>query len=358
MPIRNPDLSGFCFFRDHRPKGGFVLSLETCAPSPAVAAAAYCGFPLCSRPLRRYRLSLFSAEIPRPHADILFRRAALFRQKRLAPFFPDPPSPLLNASFLSGQVARRFVSRKKSPLLLSLPRCLCTFCRQVSLSRQGQDPPYARAFCKKVDCRPPCAPSPADDNPLRRIQRSRHRFDDIDKTIFHAPCLPPAARRIVFYLYIVIVLYSAYKAALPHPVKRLSQIKFKKPSPLCCPLTDNQNSHKHRQRSARSPALPLSDAKNPRKHRPIRTAKRKKRRPYAMPARKKPLARSQKPPKPRKHTAQSRKKRGFCHQKPAAAAQYPSPHPTRDHANTPRQQQKAPYMALSVARRGKKPAYP
>ena len=34
MPIRNPDLSGFCFFRDRRPKGGFVLSLETCAPPP------------------------------------------------------------------------------------------------------------------------------------------------------------------------------------------------------------------------------------------------------------------------------------------------------------------------------------
>ena len=221
MPIRNPDLSGFCFFRDRRPKGGFVLSLETCAPSPAVAAAAYSGFPLCSRPLRPI----------------------------FAPFFPDPPSPLLNASFLSGQAARRFVSRKKSPLLLSLPRCLCPFCRQASPSRQGQDPPYARAFCKKAACRPPCTPSPTDDNPLRRIQRSRRRFDDADKTIFHAPCLPPAARHIVFYLYIVIVLYCAYETALPHPVKRLSQIKFKKPSPLCCPLTGDHYPHKHRPRS-------------------------------------------------------------------------------------------------------------
>ena len=235
-----PICRGFVFFRDHRRNAHFRFARARSV---------------------RYKFSLFPAEIPRPHADILFRRAALFRQKRLAPFFPDPPSPLLNASFLSGQAARRFVSRKKSPPLLSLSRCLYPFCRQNSLSCQGQDPSYARAFRKKVDCRPPCAPSPADDNPLRRIQRSRRRLDDADKTIFHAPCLPPAARRIVFYLYIVIVLYSAYKAALPHPVKRLSQIKFKNPSPLCCPLTDNQNSHKHRQRGARSPALPLSAVK-------------------------------------------------------------------------------------------------
>ena len=47
-----------------------------------------------------------------------------------------------------------------------------------------------------------------------------------------------------------------------------------------------------------------------------------------------------KPPKLRKNAAQSRKKRRFCRQKPAAAAQYPNTQPTRDHANTPRQQLK------------------
>ena len=96
---------------------------------------------------------------------------------------------------------------------------------------------------------------------------------------------------------------------------------------------------------------------NPRKHRPIRTAKRKKRLSYAMPARNKsrlaPL--TIKPPKFRKYAAQSREKRRLCHQKPAAAAQYSAPHPARDHAPPPRQQlKKAPYKALSAARRVKK----
>ena len=86
--------------------------------------------------------------------------------------------------------------------------------------------------------------------------------------------LPPAARHIVFYLYIVIVLYSAYKAALPHPVKSRSPIKFKKPSPLCSPLTGNQNSHEHRPRSARFPGASFIRRQNPRKHRSIRTAKK------------------------------------------------------------------------------------
>lgn len=159
------------------------------APRPRSPPLHIAAFSFARARSVRYKPSLFPAEFPRPHADILFRRAALFRQKSLAPFFPDPPSPLLNASFLSGQAARRFVSRKKSPPLLSLSQCLCPFCRQVSLSRHGQDPSYARAFRKKVDCRPPCAPSPADNNPLRRIQRSRHRFDGIDNTIFHTPLL-------------------------------------------------------------------------------------------------------------------------------------------------------------------------
>ena len=63
-----------------------------------------------------------------------------------------------------------------------------------------------------------------------------------------------------------------------------------------------------------------------------------------------------KPPKLRKYAAQSREKRRLCRQKPAAAAQYPNTQPTRDHANTPRQQKKAPYKALSAARRVKKNA--
>ena len=77
---------------------------------------------------------------------------------------------------------------------------------------------------------------------------------------------------------------------------------------------------------------------------------------YSGPAQKKPLARSQKNRLNLENTRRrAEKKRRFCHQKPAATAQYPSPHPTRDHANTPRQQQTAPCKALSVARRGKKP---
>ena len=81
---------------------------------------------------------------------------------------------------------------------------------------------------------------------------------------------------------------------------------------------------------------------NPRKHRSIRMAKGGKLLSYAMPARNKnrlaPL--TIKPPKLRKYAAQSREKRRLCRQKPAAAAQYPNTQPTRDHANTPRQQLK------------------
>lgn len=234
---------------------------DLCASRPRSPPLHIAAFRFARARSVRYKPSLFPAEFPRPHADILFRRAAPFRQKSLAPFFPDPPSPLLNASFLSGQAARRFVSRKKiAPSPLTFPMSV-PFCRQVSLSRQGQDPSYARAFRKKVDCRPPCAPSPADDNPLRRKQRSRHALTTSTTLYFIRHYLSPAARHIVFYLYIVIVLYSTYKAVLHHPAKRLSQIKFKKPSPRRRHLTGNHNPREHCPRSARSPALPLSAAK-------------------------------------------------------------------------------------------------
>ena len=81
---------------------------------------------------------------------------------------------------------------------------------------------------------------------------------------------------------------------------------------------------------------------NPRKHRSIRTAKKKIAPVLRNAARNKnrlaPL--TIKPPKLRKNAAQSREKRRLCHQKPAAAAQYPNTQPTRNHANTPRQQLK------------------
>ena len=117
MPIRNPDLSGFCFFAKSPPERRLCSFLrDLCASRPRSPPLHIAAFSFARARSARYKPSLFPAEFPRPHADILFRRAALFRQKSLAPFFPDPPSPLLNASFLSGQAARRFVSRKKSPL--------------------------------------------------------------------------------------------------------------------------------------------------------------------------------------------------------------------------------------------------
>ena len=98
------------------------------APRPRSPPLHIAAFRFARARSVRYKPSLFPAEFPRPHADILFRRAALFRQKSLAPFFPDPPSPLLNASFLSGQAARRFVSRKKNrPLSSHFPDVCALF---------------------------------------------------------------------------------------------------------------------------------------------------------------------------------------------------------------------------------------
>ena len=84
---------------------------------------------------------------------------------------------------------------------------------------------------------------------------------------------------------------------------------------------------------------------NPRKHRSIRTAKKEIAPVLRNKNRLAPL--TIKPPKLQKYAAQSRKKRRRCHQKSAAAAQYSTPHPARDHTNTPRQQQKNNYKALS-----------
>ena len=134
----------------------------------------------------------------------------------------------------------------------------------------------------------------------------------------------------------MIVLYDAYKAALHHPVKRPSHIKFKKPSPLCRPLTGNRNSHEHRPRRARPPALPLSAAK-PRANIGQYNGEEKKAPDLRSIERLAPLTKNRLNfEKVRRNGSKMR----LSHQKPAAPAQHPNPHPTRDHANTPRQQQK------------------
>ena len=170
MPIRNPDLSGFCFFAKSPPERRLCSFLrDLCASRPRSPPLHIAAFSFARARSARYKPSLFPAEFPRPHADILFRRAALFRQKSLAPFFPDPPSPLLNASFLSGQAARRFVSRKKnrppSPLTFPmsvpfLPASLALPSRARSVIRpgfpqKGRLSPSVRPFARRQQPSPP-----------------------------------------------------------------------------------------------------------------------------------------------------------------------------------------------------------
>ena len=169
MPIRNPDLSGFCFFAKTLPERRLCsFRRDLRAPRPRSPPLHIAAFSFARARSVRYKPSLFPAEFPRPHADILFRRAALFRQKSLAPFFPDPPSPLLNASFLSGQAARRFVSRKKiapSPLTfpMSVPflpasLALPSGARSVirpGFPQKGSLSPSLRPFARRQQPSPP-----------------------------------------------------------------------------------------------------------------------------------------------------------------------------------------------------------
>ena len=163
MPIRNPDLSGFCFLQNRRPKGGSFLSLETCAPPPyRRIKAATQPFESLLEPLHVRILSV-DAQGFSPHQRTI---SDLTRPSAAVAAAPHARPPLCKRSALA----------RYAPLRRGIPRKLTAPCSPSASPTNEPFPPVtggAKCTARRKKALPLSLLSPRDHthdppNPTRR----------------------------------------------------------------------------------------------------------------------------------------------------------------------------------------------